>query len=177
MYVQHLLSSLTVTQTHDFFLFVLFATFLWSIYPSIQITFMRPVRGNPNQSFSPCLPKVFGWLTVFRGSATSLDYSLSLISHSGQTALVLANNAACLLTLHIIQPFERTMKIYETSLQVLKKFLLSVTYGIVPCELADIHLFLNYKNGSFIWFNLNLSVTPLHFCRKTLENMSANGIY
>ena len=39
---------------------------------------------------------------------------------------------------------------------VLKKFLLSITYGVVPCELADIHLFLNYKNGSFIWFNLKL---------------------
>lgn len=166
MYVQHLLSSLTVTQTHDFFLFVLFATFLWSIYPLIQITFMRPVRGNPNQCFSPCLAKVFGWFTVFRGSATSLDYSLSLISHSGQTSLVLANNAACLLTLHIIQPFERTMKIYETSLQVLKKFLLSITYGVVPCELADIHLFLNYKNGSFIWFNLKLISDTFAFLQK-----------
>lgn len=157
MYMQHLSSSLKVTQAYDFFLF-----FFPLVYLPINFNHLLEAsqRKLKSISFSPCLAKVSGWLRVSRRSAASFGYSLSFIHGSGERQQwILTNNAACLLTLHIIQPFERTTKVYERRLfrfSVFLVFFLSVTYGVEPCEPANIHLFLNYKNGSFIWFDLKL---------------------
>ena len=63
MYTQHLSSSLKVSQAYDFFLFLLSATFVWPIYPSISTTSLRPVRGNSNQSLF-----LLVWLKCLVGS-------------------------------------------------------------------------------------------------------------
>lgn len=151
-----------VIQAYDLFLFLLFATFLWSIYLPIKTTSIRPIRGNSNQSLF-----LLVWLKCL-GGPKFLDYLLPLLFIVIYPPLwwkiaLDFNKPLCSFThvahlSHLKKPWKFTKDLRGV---LLKRCFLNFSFSQWPRRLNHVNLlifncFSTIKNGNFIWYEWKL---------------------